>query len=125
MKCRLLAMILLMSGCATAGLKTTVVLEDGVSRAEAMVLASEHLRDRPESKEFYHNRPELMRDMMVNDYAEYWFVSFPPRAFDRSFWSYLIVLEKANGSVVFSEEYVPMKVLDYDWVFDPSIPRRF
>lgn len=125
MKRWIVSIVLLASGCATAGLKTPVVIEDGVSRQEAVVIASEHLRDLPAAKEYYYRRPELMRDMMVNDYTEHWFVSFPPKAFERSFWSYLIVMEQATGRIVFSDEYVPLKVIDYDWVFDSSIPRRF
>ena len=92
-------------------------LSDGAQMPEAVILARQEFLKSPYRSEYYPKNPEVLHDLSVRDYPAYWFVSFLPKKFDQSFWRYLVVIEKDSGQIIYANPYVPLEVVDYDWVF--------
>lgn len=109
-------------GCQTTGPYSqkfkNIVFDDGINQAEAVAIAQNTLRnDHSQRSGYKMNRVEVIDDFLVDPYPDYWFISFPSGEFDLSFYQYLVVVHKKTGNIVFSAPYVPLKTVDYDWVF--------
>ena len=112
-------MIVLCGGCATTGpaTGTTIDISDGVNADEAVLLARQSLAEAGQTRRFHSKRPEILSGTMVEDYLDTWFVSFNPKDMDDTFWRYLVVIDKKDGTIIWADTYQPLRVFNYDWVF--------
>lgn len=108
------------SGCSTTGSKNAVVIDrsNGINIEEATEIATQALNKSSKLSEYKVKTAKVLKTLPAKDYSDYWFVSFDPKSFDQSFWRYLVVMKKDTGEVVHSEPYVPLEIIDYDWVFE-------
>ena len=95
----------------------SVNFSNGIGSEEALFIAKKRLLDSLVFKDWKVDQPELMRDRFVRSYPDHWFVQFSSKAYERSFWRYLIVIDRKTGEVLEPGAYVPLEVVDYDWVF--------
>jgi len=91
---------------------------NGVSTSEAFLIAQGLLEEADEKRDYHIKKPQVLTDILVRDYPDYWFIIFPAKKFEKSFWSYLVVINRRAGQVAFSGAYVELDVVDYSWVFE-------
>ena len=94
-----------------------VVYINGINRFEAITIAQMFLV-KSIYRPYYPQIPAYVRDdEHAQQYSDYWFVDFSPElTFDAP--SYLVVIHRQTGDVIYNGEYWPRKMLDLQWVFD-------
>lgn len=114
--------LILFAGCSTNGIRrpSHFSVADGVDRKEALWLARETLTASDFRPDYHADQGEILYDVLTKGYSDYWFVVFPARRFDDTFWNYLVVIRRKDGTVIFQGPYVPYEVVDYEWVFRQS-----
>ncbi len=91
---------------------------NGINATEALLIAKKQLISSDVRKKYILKSARVLSGYCERQYSRYWFVRFDARAFDESFWSYLVVIDKETGNIRFAGEYVPLQVFGYKWVFD-------
>ncbi len=91
---------------------------NGINATEAVLIAKKQLISTDVRRKYILKSAKVLYGYYERRYKQYWFVRFDARSFDESFWSYLVVIDKATGDIRFAGEYVPLEVFGYDWVFD-------
>lgn len=91
---------------------------DGIDSREAVYVAQKNLMSVPEKKDYKLSPVHMPRNRIVGEYPDYWFLEFYPKAIERNFWRYLVVVDKRTGKVRAAQPYIPLEVTDYDWVFE-------
>ncbi len=118
-------LILLCAGCASVPVQEQYDLvkrDDGISEKEAVIIGQYELTEAALTNRFHIKKGMILDDRLVEPYPDYWFVSFYPIAYDDHFRRFLVVIDKKNGNVVRAEMYRPLRVFDYEWVFNGSQP---
>ena len=123
----LLAGAVFLAGCSVATAVNKKYAEvnrtDGVNENEAVAIARHELLNSDALKRFHIKKASILSDRLVDPYPDYIFVSFYPIAFDDHFWRYLVVIDRRSGKVVRAEKYRPLRILNYEWVFNGQKPR--
>ena len=108
-------------GCANTGSLEKaykhVIFVDGVDPKEAPVIARRAMIQKGYDTDYSAGSGAILYDRLVRDYPDYWFVSFDARKFEMNFWKYLVVIKKSDGEIIFAGAYVPLEILNYDWIF--------
>lgn len=116
--------VLFLCGCSTVNAVDKeygqVNFSDGIDSHEAVVIAQKKFLESRYAKEYEARSAAILRDFFVRDYPGYWFVSLDSKNFNLTFWRYLVVIHKATGRIRFADPYVPLEVMNYDWVFIDS-----
>ncbi len=108
-------------GCASLPFRKKdlqIDYSNGINMVEAISIAKPALRGSDKAGDYKENSATVLRSLMVRPYPGHWFVEFGPKKFTMSFWSYLIVIEKESGKVIYSDAYIPLEISDYDWLFE-------
>jgi len=117
-----LFLLVLLCGCASWHSPNQeyarINFSDGISINEAIVIGKEELSACEYRHEYRSQRGNVMTNRLARAHPDYWFVSFESKRLDRHFWSYLVVVNKQTGQVVFSDPHVPLDMINYDWIFD-------
>jgi hypothetical protein len=119
--------VLSLAGCADnvfslASQPKALNAADGISIQEARMIARDALKGSEYIYEYRPNTAVLVDNYMSKDYPGFWFVAFANRQSERSFWEFLVVISKQDGSVYAAAPYVPMEVFSYDWIFKKDLP---
>jgi len=122
---KIILIIFMLSGCASVSLQEQYDLinwNDGISEQEAIIIGQQELTEADLTKRFHIKKGSILGNHLVEPYPDFWFVSFYPVEFDDHFARFLVVIKKETGDVVRTEQYRPLRVLDYKWVFNGSRP---
>ena len=107
-----------------------VDLTDGISMAEAKLIAKEKIINTPEKRYYRITAPAILNNLAAQAYPEYWFVAFGHNWFspvstqaEKTYTElkegqYLVVIDKSSGDVKFYGEYYSKRANNFDWVFD-------
>ena len=118
----ILNIVFLLAGCSSA-LESIekdyaqINPADGIDAREAVVAAQKEFLRSPYVKQYAVKSAVIIQDFFVRAYPDYWFVSFDSTDFSKGFWHYLVVIQKSSGKLQFAGPYVPLEVVNYDWVF--------
>lgn len=94
-----------------------VVYFNGVNQFEAVTIAQKKLLKSVYAPYYKTTKAKIRDDAAAQQLPDYWFVDFSQSMlFDAP--SYLVVINKMTGDVIYSEEYFPQKLTTLDWILD-------
>jgi len=94
-----------------------VVYFNGISEFEAKTIAEMKLVHSTYKSYYQESQTRIRRDEHAQKYSQFWFVDFSLELlFDAP--SYLVVIDKTNGDIVYAGEYFPKKIKHLDWVVE-------
>lgn len=110
--------------------QTMVQISDGVDAQEAKIIAQYQLAGMYEKQAYRITAPDIRTSDYAKQYPQFWFITFghnwfSPMSTDSAAKTYtelregiyLVVIEKANGNVIFSGEWYPKRDASFAWVF--------
>ncbi len=118
----LLLIIVLLTGCT--GIKTVsknyskINYRDGVSRSEAKLIAKKSLMESQVVHEYRFASPAILKWGKAFGHPNYWFIAFDSRNVLQPD-KYLVVIDKRDGEIRYSEKEYPHPVEpnDYQFIF--------
>ena len=110
----------LLSGCVTSKGPDliqqdyeSVVFNDGITVEEAIFIAKKEAKDKTHPKEYLIEEPKVVTEFEnVPHHEDYWFVSFPESDKSSVTNVYMVAMQKSDGKIVLSRNYVP----ENEWV---------
>ncbi|MBF0532732.1 MAG: hypothetical protein HQL23_06490 [Candidatus Omnitrophica bacterium] len=118
-----LGLVWILCGCANSGStvaqKEKIAYPSGVSADDALKISRQQLKKSSSRGKYAGDSGQVVHSRFSQPYADFWFVEFDSKDFDRGFWKYLVVLDKKTGAVRYANPYVPYDVANYDWIFQP------
>ena len=110
-----------MSGCATANSINKgygkIKYKDGVNKKEALLIAKKCLIESPVKGKYRIINPSILNNGDTYPHPNHWFISFNNKPFTPDS-MFLVVVDKRNGEIVYSEKKYFSTVKGLRWIFE-------
>lgn len=93
-----------------------VVYNDGINYKEAKLIAQQRMMKSVFTQKFSIFEPYVLLNEETRQYANFWFVVFPPKD-ELSPFQHIVVVDKVSGGVVRATNYRPVVQDGVDWLF--------